>query len=110
MDEANKENLAQHHKTLPKYEYPDEVLTATMLCYMAAHGVSLEICADDVHFIRGLDAQKESGKALFGSGYLLSKKAAAEKAAAEKVRVCDTNVWELSDREKKIVAGLGHDD
>ena len=86
-----------------------------MLCYMAAHGVSLEICADDVHFIRGLDAQKESGKALFGSGYLLSKKAAAEKAAAEKaaaekVRVRDTNVWELSDREKKIVAGLGHDD
>ena len=115
MDEANKENFAKQHKTLPKYEYPDEVLTATMLCYMAAHGVSLEICADDVHFIRGLDAQKESGKALFGSGYLLSKKAAAEKAAAEKaaaekVMVCDTNVWELSDREKKIVAGLGHDD
>ena len=115
IDEANKENLAKQHKTLPKYEYPDEVLTATMLCYMAAHGVSLEICADDVHFIRGLDAQKESGKALFGSGYLLSKKAAAEKAAAEKaaaekVRVADTNVWELSDREKKIVAGLGHDD
>ena len=115
IDEANKENLAKQHKTLPKYEYPDEVLTATMLCYMAAHGVSLEICADDVHFIRGLDAQKESGKALFGSGYLLSKKAAAEKAAAEKaaaekVRVRDTNVWELSDREKKIVAGLGHDD
>ena len=115
IDEANKENLAKQHKTLPKYEYPDEVLTATMLCYMAAHGVSLEICADDVHFIRGLDAQKESGKTLFGSGYLLSKKAAAEKAAAEKaaaekVRVRDTNVWELSDREKKIVAGLGHDD
>ena len=110
IDEANKENLAKQHKTLPKYEYPDEVLTATMLCYMAAHGVSLEICADDVHFIRGLDAQKESGKALFGSGYLLSKKAAAEKAAAEKVRVRDTNVWELSDREKKIVAGLGRDD
>jgi hypothetical protein len=115
IDEANKENLAKQHKTLPKYEYPDEVLTATMLCYMAAHGVSLEICADDVHFIRGLDAQKESGKTLFGSGYLLSKKAAAEKAAAEKaaaekVRVRDTNVWELSDREKKIVAGLGRDD
>ena len=112
MDEANKENLAKQHKTLPKYEYPDEVLTATMLCYMAAHGVSLEICADDVHFIRGLDAQKVSGKALFGSGYLLSKKAAAEKAAAEKAAAekAAAEVWELSDREKKIVAGLGHDD
>lgn len=102
VDAANKENLVKLHKALPKYEYPDEVLTATMLCYMAAHGVSLEICADDVHFIRGLDAQKESGKTLFGGGYLLSKKAAAEKAAVE--------VWELSAREKKIVAGLGHDD
>ena len=110
LDDANKENIAKMRKTLPKYKYPEEVVTATMLCYLAAHGVSLEICADDAHFIRGLDAQKESGKAIFGSGYLLSKKAAAEKAAAEKVRVCDINVWELSDREKKIVAGLGHDD
>lgn len=81
-----------------------------MLCYMAAHGVSLEIRERDAHFIRALDAQKASGKGLFGSGFLLSEKAAAEKAAAEKVRVCNTNVWELSDREKKIVAGLGHDD
>ncbi len=81
-----------------------------MLCYMAAHGVSLEIRERDAHFIRALDAQKASGKGLFGSGFLLSEKAAAEKAAAEKVRVCNTNVWELSDREKKIVAGLGNDD
>ena len=84
MDEANKENLAQHHKTLPKYEYPDEVLTATMLCYMAAHGVSLEICADDVHFIRGLDAQKESGKAPFGERRKSSLHKVSDKPNSEK--------------------------
>ena len=115
LDDENKKNLKKLHRELPKYSYPDEVLTATMLCYMAAHGVSLEISERDAHFIRALDAQKASGKCLFGSGFLLSEKAAAEKAAAEKataekVRVCNTNVWELSDREKKIVAGLGHDD
>lgn len=110
LDDENKKNLKKLHRELPKYSYPDEVLTATMLCYMAAHGVSLEISERDAHFIRALDAQKASGKGLFGSGFLLSEKAAAEKAAAEKVRVCNTNVWELSDREKKIVAGLGHDD
>ena len=110
LDDENKKNLKKLHRELPKYSYPDEVLTATMLCYMAAHGVSLEIRERDAHFIRALDAQKASGKGLFGSGFLLSEKAAAEKAAAEKVRVCNTNVWELSDREKKIVAGLGHDD
>ena len=104
IEEANKENLRKMHKELPKYSYPDEVLTATMLGYMAAHGTSLEIEAKDVHFIRALDSQKESGKGLFGSGFLLSEKAAAEKAAAEKI---DTNIWELSDREREIVKSLG---
>lgn len=114
IEEANKENLRKMHKELPKYSYPDEVLTATMLGYMAAHGTSIEIEAKDVYFIRSLDSQKESGKGLFGSGFLLSEKstkkksvayqAAAEKAAAEKV---DANIWELSDREREIVKSLG---
>nr|UWD62954.1 MAG: ParB-like nuclease domain [Bacteriophage sp.] len=107
LDGENKKNLKKLHRELPKYSYPDEVLTATMLCYMAAHGVSLEIGGSDAHFIRALDAQKASGKGLFGSGFLLSEKAAAEKAAAEKV---NTDIWELSEREWKIVRGLGNDD
>ena len=104
IEEANKENLRKMHKELPKYSYPDEVLTATMLGYMAAHGTSLEIEAKDVHFIRALDSQKESGKELFGSGFLLSERAAAEKAAAEKI---NTNIWELSEREREIIKSLG---
>ena len=107
LDDENKKNLKKLHRELPKYSYPDEVLTATMLCYMAAHGVSLEIGDRDAHFIRALDAQKASGKGLFGSGFLLSEKATAEKAAAEKV---NTDIWELSEREWKIVRGLGNDD
>ena len=107
LDGENKKNLKKLHRELPKYSYPDEVLTATMLCYMAAHGVSLEIGGRDAHFIRALDAQKASGKGLFGSGFLLSEKAAAEKADAEKV---NTDIWELSEREWEIVRGLGNDD
>ena len=109
VEEANKENLRKMHKELPKYSYPDEVLTATMLGYMAAHGTSLEIDAKDVHFIRALDSQKESGKGLFGSGFLLSEKAAAEKAAAEKAAAekVDTNIWELSEREREIIKSIG---
>ena len=38
-------------------------------------------------------------KTIFGSGFLISEKAAAEKAAAEK--------FPLSDREREIVRGLG---
>ena len=114
IDEANKENLKKLHRELPKYSYPNEVLTATMLTYIAAHDTDLEIDEKDVCFIRALDSQKESGKGLFGSGFLLSEKAteektaaekaAAEKAAAEKV---NTDVWELSEREKEIVSSLG---
>ena len=109
IEEANKENLRKMHKELPKYSYPDEVLTSTMLGYMAAHGTSLEIDEKDVHFIRALDSQKESGKGLFGSGFLLSEKAAAEKAAAEKAAAekIDTNIWELSEREREIIKSLG---
>jgi ParB-like chromosome segregation protein Spo0J len=109
VEEVNKENLRKLHKELPKYSYPDEVLTATMLCYMAAHGTSLEIEEKDTYFIRALDSQKESGKGLFGSGFLLSEKATSEKAAAEKAAAekVDTNIWELSDREREIVKSLG---
>ena len=117
LDDENKKNLKKLHRELPKYSYPDEVLTATMLCYMTAHGVSLEINGRDAHFIRALDTQKESGKGLFGSGFLLSEKAAAEKAAAEKAAAekaaaekVNTDIWELSEREWKIVRGLGNDD
>ena len=117
LDDENKKNLKKLHRELPKYSYPDEVLTATMLCYMAAHGVSLEISERDAHFIRALDAQKASGKGLFGSGFLLSEKAAAEKAAAEKAAAekaaaekANTDIWKLSEREWAIVRGLGNDD
>ena len=116
LDDENKKNLKKLHRELPKYSYPDEVLTATMLCYMAAHGVSLGISEKDAHFIRALDAQKSSGKCLFGSGFLLSEKAAAEKAAAEKAAAekaaaekVNTDIWELSEREWAIVRGLGND-
>ena len=84
LDGENKKNLKKLHRELPKYSYPDEVLTATMLCYMAAHGVSLEVSERDVHFIRALDAQKASGKGLFGSGFLLSEKAAIGKSCCGK--------------------------
>ena len=104
VEEQNKINAMNKHRQLPRYEYPPEVLTSSMLGYMAQHGIALEIEEKHTYFIRALDSQKESGKGLFGSGFLLSEKAAAEKAAAEKI---DTNIWELSDREREIVKSLG---
>lgn len=101
IETANAENQAQFKKEMPKYKYPDEVLTAAMCGYMSKHGVALTIRREDSYHIRQLESQKEyNDSAIYGSGYLLSEKAAAEKAAA--------HVWELSEKEKEIVKSLGN--
>lgn len=86
-------------KSLPKYIYPDEVVTAAILQRWAAHGVEFKVRRCDCMPISRLDGQREKGDAIFGGGLLLSKRAAAERAAAER--------WTLSDREKALVAELG---
>ena len=98
---ANDENLRAARKDLPVYSYPANVLTGTMVQYFSSHGVDFRVPRAHLSFIRSLDSQREKGKGLFGSGFLISEKAAAEKAAAE--------TWQLSDREKAIVASLGRD-
>ena len=91
-------------KELPKYDYPDEIITAAMLGKYAKKGVTLQIRAEDCTRVSAMDEQRKHGKTIFGGGLLLSKKAAAEKAAAEKAVA---RKWRLSEREKEIVKGLG---
>ena len=100
VKDANARNLAEKKKDLPKYIYPDEVLTAAAAAKLCKYGQALTLRTCDTEHIRTLDAQKESGAGIFGSGYLLSERAAAERAAAER--------WELSDREREIVRRLGN--
>jgi hypothetical protein len=106
---ANDENLKAIRKELPKYAYPDEVLTATAVGYMCVHHTEFKVKREDCHFIRHLESQKKMGKAVFGSGFLLSKKAAQERAAAERAAAerAATIKWTLSEREKAIVDSLG---
>ena len=80
---------------LPKYEFPDSVLTAARLQWMAGHGEPLRVMADECAFVRSLDAMKAAGKSgIFGGGLLLSKHAAEERAAARR--------WGLSERELAV--------
>ena len=69
-----------------------------MINQISKYNVEFELKRDACVFIRGLDSQKEKRKGIFGGGFLLSEKAAAERAAAEK--------WSLSEREKKIIENL----
>ena len=59
-----------------------------------------------------LDAQRPEGKAIYGCGFLLSESAAREaEAAAREAEAANAEcVWELSERERGIVAGLGKND
>lgn len=79
---------------LPVYTYPDEVITSKSY-WLGKYGQRFRVKADECHFIRELDAQKAQDKSIYGAGFLL-----AEKAAAEKV---NAHVWELSERERQIV-------
>ena len=78
---------------------PDLIVTAAMMQRYAKYGVDFRVVRGECTRITRLDAQKSKKKEIFGTGLLLSNKAAAEKAAAER--------WELSEREKEIVKMLG---
>lgn len=86
--------------SLPRYEYPPEVLTSSMLGYLSTHGVEFTVMRDEVSpsKLSALASQREVGKCIFGHGWLISEKKAAEKKAAENVIV-----WELSDVERESV-------
>ena len=92
---------------LPKYSYPEHIVTAAMVQRYAKYGIDFRVRRGDAQFIREMDAQKREGKSIFGGGFLLSERAAAERAAAERARAV---VWELSEREKRLVAELGKEE
>lgn len=103
VDAVNTQNTNEGAVELPGYTYPDCVMTPIRIA-PTSRWMALRIPASDASFARALDAQREQEKAIYGASFLLSEKAAAEKAAAEKR---EQFVWELSDREKAIVAALG---
>ena len=96
-------------KQVPKYAYPWHIVTAALLKRYSKYGVELKIGKSECVMVSKMDAQKDSGKSIFGSGLLLSDDAAlrhkkAARAAAERAAAIE---WELSDREKEIIKKLG---
>jgi hypothetical protein len=99
---------------LPKYEYPNNLLTVSNVSWIVERGVSLRLDKKDVHHYRQLDSQKSHKKAIFGSGFLIAEKAAKEKADAEKAakekadaEKANVIIWELSKKELNIINNLG---
>ena len=115
MDELHR----REHAELPKYEYPDNIVTAAMMQRWSKYGVEFSVRADECVRVSKLDANPKKG--IYGGGLLLSERAAAERAAAERAaaeraaaeraaaELARAHVWELSDRERAIVSMLGGD-
>ena len=110
VDEANKRVQSENKANLPKYEYPDNILTAAIAARWCKYGVEYTLNRRDCLKVSALDAQKETGDAIFGGGFLLGERAAAEKAAAEKAAAEKAAAvkWKLSERELEIVHKLGN--
>lgn len=109
--------LKERKKDLPKYQYPNEVVTAAMVQRYSKYGVNFCVASDEAVHIGTLDEQRGRGKSIYGGGLLLSEQAAAERAAAERAAaeraaaermaaatMC--TIWKLSEREKEIVQRL----
>jgi hypothetical protein len=123
IDKIDKENLRANTKELPRYEFPDCVITSSRCGWMSVHGQDFKVRRADACFIRKLDAMSQSGSGIFGGGFLLTEKAAAERAQAEREAAeraqaerarkfaaangADVNAngaicWKLSEREKEM--------
>lgn len=106
VNQAVRTLRAETARHVPKYEYPDHVVTAALMQRYSRYGVEWEIRREDCVPIGALDHQRTHGKAIFGGGLLLSDKAAAERAAAERAAA---KKWKLSAQELAIVAHMGEE-
>lgn len=112
-----REAQKKENKTLPKYDYPDNIITAARLGKIANAEVDFKVKENQCFFVRQLDSQKETSTSIYGAGFLVSDKIAKEKLQADekvKERKNKNNAipeqWELSEREKEIIEQLNKND
>ena len=113
IEVENDKNVKGAKAHVPKYEFPDCVVTAAILQRWSKHGISYRLNKEDCVRISALDSMKEAGKAIYGGGYLLSDDAAKARAEAEQhaieiaARGGVRTVWPISERERRVANRLG---
>lgn len=102
VEAASKEVKHAKVVTLPVYVYPDNVTSAAILGKIAASPFSLK--RSECRFVSKIDANKYD---IYGGGLLISSAAAARAAAAAAARTAArVKVFELSERERAIIAEM----
>ena len=107
IEAADRVNRQAGKRELPKYDYPDCVITSAAVGYLCKHHTPWRVKRGECAYIHKLDAQ--GAKGIYGAGYLLTERAAAERAAAERAAAeraaaerAAAVVWELSPREREL--------
>ena len=96
---------------IPKYEYPNNVITVGRVEKIIKRGIDVRIDGRSLRKIAALDAQRRSGKGIYGGGFLCSDAvaddlAAKDLAAKELATKREAIAWKLSEREMKIIETL----
>ena len=111
MEEVNNRLKRAGKVQLPKYTYPMNVITGKDY-RLAKYGQTFRLRRGDCVVVPELDAQRKLGKQIFGSGFLISDRAAAERAELEKLATKKEREevpaveWTLSERERGIIEGM----
>ena len=103
IDNAVAETLKERRKQIPKYSYPLNIVTSQMVSQYSKYGIDFEVSVEESIPISQLDSQKESGKSIYGKGYIINSKKKAEREKAEREKV---ERWELSKRELDLIKSL----
>ena len=104
-EKIKKSQIEKSKKKINKYIYPERIIKSSDL---EQYG-NLKIHRKHTLPIAALDDQKKQGKSIYGKGLLLTAEAAKAAKAAKTAKTAKTTIWELSLREKELLAQLDQD-
>lgn len=105
LQAINDAQAGKKAKPMPKYCYPANALTISMLDRLNKQGIEFQVMDTQCRLIKRLESQRPAGKGIYGSGYLISDAKAAElKAAVEVIE------WPLLSSEREIIQELNKQD
>ena len=93
-------------RVLPRYRYPDNIVSSALLNKVACQGISFRIEHDECAPIATMDSQRAAEKSIFGGGYLLSERATRRWCEAREAAAREVVEWPLSEREREIITRL----
>lgn len=81
LQKASKTHAKVQHTV---YEYPDNLINIAVFSKLIKRGIEFSVRKDECAEVTNIDALRRNKKSLFGGGFLLAERAAAELAAAER--------------------------